>query len=118
MRHHTLRVPPSTQRSGLLGQTYDGDGIPIHGKRDSYAVLDDGRPTKARRGIGGVITTRAQGEGAIEGTAEMYRVRRPFDTNFAFSRFGAVTPWGARNVSQVRGRARIRTKTLHAIVVS
>ena len=107
MRPHTLRAWPSTQRSGLLGQTYDGDGIPIHGKRDSYAVLDDGRSTKARRGIGGVITTRAQGEGAIEGTAEMYRLRRPFDTNFSFSRFGAVKPWGARNVSQllVRGRA-------------
>ena len=89
--------------SGLLGQTYDGDGVPRHGKRDSYAILDNGHPTSARKGVGGVITTRAQGEGAIEGTAEMYRVQRPFETDFAFSRFGALVPFGVRNMTQIRG---------------
>ena len=77
---------------GLLGQTYDGDGVPTHGARDSYERLDDGTPTRSRKGTGGVITTRAKGEGGIEGTAEMYRVRKPFDTDFAFSRFGSERP--------------------------
>ena len=34
----------------------------------------------------------------IEGTAEMYRVKAPFDTRFAFSRFRA-TKAAPRNVS-------------------
>ncbi|KAL1521282.1 hypothetical protein AB1Y20_020951 [Prymnesium parvum] len=87
---------------GLLGQTYDDDNKPLHGKRDSYAVLDDGTRTEARRSAGGVVTTRAQGEGAIEGHAEMYRVRRPHDTEFAFTRFGRTTYVPARNVSLLR----------------
>jgi len=73
---------------GLLGQTYDNDGVPKHGKRDTYERLDDGTPTRARKGVGGVITTHASGEGAIEGEAEDYRVRRPFSTQFNFTRFG------------------------------
>jgi len=87
---------------GLLGQTYDDDNAPLHGKRDSYAVLDDGTRTSSRRWPGGVVTTRARGEGAIEGHAEMYRVRRPYDTEFAFTRFGRTTPLPARNASLLR----------------
>jgi len=87
---------------GLLGQTYDDDNAPLHGKRDSYAVLDDGTRTDERRSPGGVVTTRARGEGAIEGHAEMYRVRRPYDTEFAFTRFGRTTHLPARNVSLLR----------------
>ncbi|KAL1496791.1 hypothetical protein AB1Y20_014379 [Prymnesium parvum] len=87
---------------GLLGQTYDDDPKPLHGKRDSYAVLDDGTRTDERRSAGGVVTTRARGEGAIEGHAEMYRVRRPYDTEFAFTRFGRTTHLPARNVSLLR----------------
>ncbi|KAL1500194.1 hypothetical protein AB1Y20_012863 [Prymnesium parvum] len=87
---------------GLLGQTYDDDNAPLHGKRDSYAVLDDGTRTEARREAGGVVTTRARGEGAIEGHAEMYRVQQPYDTQFAFTRFGRTTNFPARNVSLLR----------------
>ena len=88
---------------GLLGQTYDEDGIPTHGKRDSYEMLDNGFPTRSRQGIGGIVTTRAKAEGAIEGTAEMYRVKHAFDTKFLFSRFGLrYAP--PRNVSMLRGR--------------
>jgi len=87
---------------GLLGQTYDDDNTPLHGKRDSYAVLDNGTRTEARRRAGGVVTTRARGEGAIEGHAEMYRVHQPYDTEFAFSRFGRNTHSPARNVSLLR----------------
>ena len=89
--------------SGLLGQTYDGDGKPQSGMRDSYERLDDGTPTRARKGVGGIITTRAKGEGAIEGTAEMYRVQRPFDTNFTFSRFDTLAA-PPRDVSALRRR--------------
>ena len=75
---------------GILGQTYDGDGLPTHGRRDRYNVLDDGTSTGARRSAGGTVTTRAMGEGGIEGTADLYRIKQPFDTDFAFSRFGAI----------------------------
>ena len=88
---------------GLLGETYDGDGRPLHGKRDSYERLDDGTQTRKRRGVGGMATTRAKAEGAIEGTAEMYRVKRPFDTNFSFSRFGA-TAARPRDAAKIRRR--------------
>ena len=74
---------------GLLGQTFDGDNLPMHGKRDSFAVLDSGNSTASRKGIGGLVTTHAMGEGAIEGTAEMYRIKSPFETRFPFSRFDA-----------------------------
>ena len=62
------------------------------GTTAKICLLDDGTPTRSRKGTGGVITTRAKGEGGIEGTAEMYRVRKPFDTDFAFSRFGSERP--------------------------
>ena len=75
---------------GIIGQTYDGDGLPKHGRRDRYDVLDDGTPTAERRTAGGIVTTRAKGERAIEGTAEMYRVDGPYDTGFVFSRFDAA----------------------------
>ena len=50
---------------------------------------------------GGTVTTSAKGEGAIEGTAEMYRLQRPFDTAFAFCRFGARSA-RPRNVTAMR----------------
>lgn len=89
---------------GLIGQTYDRDGLPQHGRRDRYDVLDDGTPTRARHGVGGTVTTRAKGEGAIEGEASMYLVKRPFDTSFAFSRFSSNLfrlPFALRNVTTV-----------------
>jgi hypothetical protein len=108
-RVHTAQVQPLYDTMtdvvaphGLLGQTYDGDRRPIHGKRDRYNILDNGQPTATRTGVGGLVTTRAQGEGAIEGRAEMYRVVRPFDTAFAFSRFGARSA-APRNISGMRG---------------
>ncbi|KAL1496838.1 hypothetical protein AB1Y20_014424 [Prymnesium parvum] len=88
---------------GLLGQTYDGDNMPLHGRRDSYSTLDDGTPTLARKAKGGEVTTRALGEGAIEGSHEMYRVPQPFETAFAFSRFDPSSATiMARNVTQLR----------------
>lgn len=90
--------------SGLLGQTFDADGLPVHGKRDSYDRLDDGTLTKDRKGAGGIVSTKALAEGAIEGTAEMYRVTKPFATHFTFSRYGAREA-PPRNVSLLRSQA-------------
>lgn len=91
----------ATAPHGLLGQTYDGDELPLHGKRDNYDILDDGFPASARVISGGRVTTRARAEGAIEGEASMYRIRTPFDTNFSFSRFG-VDAAAPRNTSALR----------------
>lgn len=83
---------------GLLGQTYDGDARPVHGRRDRYEILDDGRPAWMRKIVGGLVTTQAKAEGAIEGDIEMYRIRKPFETNFPYSRFGATSAT-SRNVT-------------------
>ena len=66
-------VPPAAH--GLIGQSFSGTA-PRVGNLDHYP--DEG-----------VFTTAAQAEGAIEGSGEMYQVRSPFSTDFAFSRFGA-----------------------------
>lgn len=88
---------------GLLGQTFDGDNSPLHGKQDRYDLLDDGRPTRARLAAGGLVTTVAKAEGAIEGESSMYRISSPFDTNFTFTRFG-VDAAAPRNISKLRQR--------------
>ena len=92
---------------GILGQTFDCDGQAIHGRRDTYDILDNGQPTTSRKGVGGVVTTRAEAEGALEGglTAE-YMVNSPFDTRFAFSRFD-VTRAAPRNGNGLTGRRTI-----------
>ena len=51
-----LKVAPH----GLIGQTYDGDGLGVIGKTDDYKTRDN------------VVTTSAMGEGAIEGDASDY----------------------------------------------
>jgi len=103
---------------GLLGQTYDNDTIPIHGKRDRYNVLDDGSPTRSRSSIGGHVTTHAAGEGAIEGSAEMYRITNPFDTDFAFSRFGMTAPKAPRATVDVSGSSTTSRKKLASSIAS
>ena len=97
---------------GILGQTFDCDGIRVDGQEDSYHTLDDGRQT-ASRTRGGSVTTRAQGEGALEGTARDYLVRGPFDVHFAFSRFNATHPVKPRDAASLAGpkHARRRAST-------
>jgi len=72
---------------GLIGQTYDKDTKPRFGKRDSMHLLDNGKPVNARTHAGGTFTTRAAGEGAIDGSADDYRISGPFSTDFTYSRF-------------------------------
>ena len=60
---------------GLIGQSFaDPPGQSRVGMLDTYPDA-------------GNFTTSAQAEGSIEGTADMYEVFSPFDTDFAFSRF-------------------------------
>jgi hypothetical protein len=68
----TLKVAPH----GLIGQTYDGDGVGVIGKTDDYKTRDN------------TVTTSAMGEGAIEGVAADYEMASKFATTFKFSRFG------------------------------
>ena len=62
---------------GLLGQTFDGDGVAVDGALDDYS--------------GKEVFTKAMGEGAIEGVAADYVISRadPFSTAFKYNRFGA-----------------------------
>ena len=81
---------PAVAPHGLIGQSFDGSKMTVHGKRDNY-------------GRGRKFKTSAQGEGAIEGTYEDYIVAGPFATSFKFSRFGVQTPVAPRNVSALAG---------------
>jgi hypothetical protein len=81
-----LKVAPH----GLIGQTYDGDGVGVIGKTDNYKTRDN------------TVTTSAMGEGAIEGEASDYEVPSKFATEFKFSRFG-LTEAKPRDTSKLTG---------------
>ena len=73
---------------GLVGQSWDGDNVAVHGKTDNYSPRE--------------VTTSAMGEGAIEGADEQYAMPSKFATEFAFSRFGRHSA-APRNVSTLNG---------------
>ena len=54
-----------------------------------------------------MVTTSAQGEGAIEGTVADYLVASPFATDFKFSRFGKAQapPRGISGLNAPMARA-------------
>jgi len=83
---------------GLIGQSYDGDGVGVSGKLDNYM-------TTARE-----ITTTAMAEGAIEGVAADYEVADRFATDFKYSRFNAVAA-KPRDVSKLAGERVVGKKT-------
>jgi hypothetical protein len=78
---------------GIIGQTFDHDNKMVLGKMDDYNIPSN------------VIVTRAQAEGAIEGTAADYEIdpANPFSTAFKFSRFGRTGRVPPRNVSALSG---------------
>jgi hypothetical protein len=82
---------PAVAPHGLIGQSFDGSKLTVHGKQDNY-------------GRGRLFKTSAQAEGAIEGTYLDYIVAGPFATSFKFSRFGGHTPVAPRNVAALTGR--------------
>jgi len=60
---------------GLIGQSYDGDGLATDGRKDDYSADE--------------VTTAAMAEGAIEGDASDYELRHRFATRFKYSRYDA-----------------------------
>jgi hypothetical protein len=61
---------------GIFGRSFSSPE-PRHGKVDRYPLH-------------GEFTTSAMAEGALEGTASLYEVVGPYDTDFYFSRFSAA----------------------------
>jgi len=84
---------------GLIGQSWDGDGIGVDGAQDDYTTTE--------------VTTKAMAEGAIEGIAADYEMEDKFATAFKYSRFDAVTAKprdttglsGARRAGKLNGKA-------------
>jgi len=74
---------------GIIGQSFDGDGVGIDGAIDDYT--------------GKEITTKAMAEGAIEGTAADYKMASPFETAYVYSRFDAISA-KPRDVTKLTGR--------------
>jgi len=89
----TLKVAPH----GLVGQSYDGDGVGVFGKVDDYQ--------------GKEFTTSANCEGAIEGEASDYKMKSKFGTDFPFSRYGKESA-PSRNISSLSG---IKMNQVHGI---
>ena len=80
---------------GLIGQSYDGDGIAVDGATDDYT--------------GKEVTTKAMAEGAIEGLASDYKMAGPFATDFKYTRFSATSAQ-PRDVSQLKGKKKAAAK--------
>ena len=78
---------------GLIGQTFDFDGTAVDGARDNYDDM--------------VVTTRAMGEGAIEGSANDYEISSAdaFSSAFKYSRWG-LPEAAPRNISVLTGMKR------------
>jgi hypothetical protein len=82
---------------GLIGQSFDFDGIAVDGARDNY---DDKE-----------VTTKAMGEGAIEGTAKDYEIAgdEPYSADFKFTRWNLAEA-APRNISKLAGKQRSAVK--------
>jgi len=80
---------------GLIGQTLDGDGFAVDGRKDDYT--------------GSVVVTSAQGEGAIEGTISDYVLSDPFSTMFKYKRWASLQAL-PRDVSLLAGGKHSRSE--------
>jgi hypothetical protein len=93
---------------GLIGQSFDGDGIAVDGALDDYTVPWGNTDVPH-------MTTKAMAEGAIEGVAADYALKDPYDPDFKFSRFGkTVAP--KRVASKLSGFFRRRALPASAAV--
>ena len=84
---------------GLIGQSWDGDGVAIDGAQDDYTATE--------------VTTSAMGEGAIEGSAADYVMDDKFSTSFKYSRFDATSA-KPRDTSKLAGRKKVGKATAKA----
>merc|ERR1712087_896816 len=74
---------------GIFGQAYDGDKLAVDG------AMDVERDTET--------STKAQAEGAIEGTWTDYKMQSKFATDFKYARFD-VSSAKHRDVSKLTGK--------------
>ena len=90
------RVEGSCFPHGIIGQSFDRDGIAVDGKVDNYAYKSNDP----------FIKTTALAEGAIEGVAAQYEVKNMFHVNFTYSRFAknATSICLSRNLTSLSGR--------------
>lgn len=72
---------------GIIGQSFDGDGVPASGAVDDYSKDE--------------VTTSAQAEGAIEGKGSEYKMSSKFSVDYVFSRFSAAAA-PTRNASMLQ----------------
>jgi len=87
---------------GIIGQSWDNDGIAISGKKDDYSTDE--------------VFTTAMAEGAIEGDASDYELKDEYHTGFKYSCFtggqskemlsmlGIPHQCAIRNVSRLTGK--------------
>lgn len=85
---------------GIIGQSYDGDGIAVDGAKDVYNSVP-----------GGETTTVAQAEGAIEGVYTDYVMASPFATDFKFSRYNSIAA-PTRDVRKLSGKKRAKVQAI------
>jgi len=85
---------------GLVGQSWDGDGLATDGLLDDYTSSE--------------VTTQAMGEGAIEGKAADYRLKHKFATHFKFDRFDA-TAARHRDVSKIDRAQRKKAEPVEGV---
>lgn len=98
----TQKVPDDAfqvRPHGLLGQSYDGDNAPRKGRLDVY-------PT---RNASAEFTTRAMGEGAIDGRAFDYEMYAPYATEFRFARFGTLKATSVVSTRRTNGTLSLRS---------
>jgi len=90
----SLRVAPH----GLIGQTFDGDAMAIDGAVDDYST--------------DIVTTKAMGEGAIEGLPTDYEISRsdPFSPSFKYARYESEHA-APRDTSKLSGVRRVVGKS-------
>ena len=81
---------------GIIGQSWDGDDVGIHGKLDNY-TFNAADP---------VVVTGSMAEGSIEGVADEYELESAFDTGFRYSRFARHTTdeCAPRDITALSGR--------------
>ncbi len=94
-----IAIDAAVAPHGLIGQSFDHDGVGVDGNMDAYT--------------GDEFTTHAQAEGAIEGVWTDYMMAEPFATSFRFSRFGKREAQ-ARNLSSLPGRRVYTSDTVTA----
>ena len=101
--HHRLDVTTTLladenvlKPHGLLGQSFDGDDRPRHGRLDVYPSRD----------VPGNFTTTAMAEGAIDGVAKDYALASPRSTAFRYSRFDGQRFAPGKTVSHGKGIVR------------